>query len=81
MLMEGIDRDELDHFLIELISKGEKITPLEAHDKVNSVSTRKISRAIVWSRLVNLVESGCIDFVQTDEDKIKKTLIVLPEKT
>jgi len=79
--MKGNGLDTLDKLLINIIQENEKIIPSQIYDKVASVYPRKISRAIVWSRLMTLVESGNIGFVETDENEYLKPMYVIIGKT
>ena len=75
--MKGKGLDTLDKLLISIIQENEQIIPSKIYDKAASVYPRKINRAIVWSRLITLVESGNIGFIETDENEYVKPMFVI----
>jgi len=78
--METKSMDPLDIILINIIHENEKNTPAEIYAKVTSLLPSKVSRDIVWSRLVRLVESGTIDLVYLGLDDIHNSEFVFIRK-
>lgn len=72
--------DELDGLIIKSIREHKKLVPSEIYLHLSSIISRKISRAIVQSRLTGLVESGYLHLIHTDEEGYEKTEYVSTEK-
>lgn len=66
----------LDITFIGIIKGNAKLTPSEIYDQVTPLLSSEISRALVWSRLVGLVESGYVDLVHINEDSYAKSVFV-----
>ena len=78
--MKVNELDELDRLIIKTVSEHKIIGPSEVYRLLSGLS-RKISRAVVWSRLTGLVESGYLELVRSDDGDQVKSEFVLKEKT
>ena len=72
--------DELDGLIINAIREHKKMVPSEIYLHISSGISRKISRAIVQSRLTGLVESGYLHVIHTGDEGYEKTEYVSTEK-
>ncbi len=78
--MKMNELDELDGLIIKSIRDQKKLVPSEIYLHISSIISRKISRAIVQSRLMGLVESGYLDLLHTDEEGYSKSEYVFTGK-
>lgn len=74
--VKGRGLNGLDITFIGIIKGNAKLTPSEIYDQVTPLLSSEISRALVWSRLVGLVESGYVDLVHINEDSYAKSVFV-----
>lgn len=56
--------DQMDETIIEILSKQNKLNPNEIHKKLTLKLDPGISRAVVLSRLFELVEKGYLELTE-----------------